>query len=179
MPIWTGTESSSTSAVQPCSPPSLLSPVPPTIADDLTDVVVTRLSPAVLTCYASGVPPPTVSWSKDGAQLGSRGGGYRVLPRGTARGSTAPAGTGHPCQPSRRLPSACCFPGALEIRQALPAHSGHYTCTARSAAGMARKHLRLTVHGMHGSRVLLLRVLCSLPIHSNGALPYSSQNPLP
>ncbi|XP_063265782.1 hemicentin-2 isoform X3 [Prinia subflava] len=91
--------------------------VPPTIADDLTDVVVTRLSPAVLTCYASGVPPPAVSWSKEGAQLGSRGGGYRVLPR-----------------------------GALEIRQALPVHSGRYTCTARSAAGTARKHLRLTVH---------------------------------
>ncbi|XP_010176901.1 PREDICTED: hemicentin-2, partial [Mesitornis unicolor] len=91
--------------------------VPPTIADDLTDVAVTRLSPAVLTCYASGVPPPTVSWSKEGAQLGSRGGGYRVLPT-----------------------------GALEIRQALPAHAGRYTCTARSAAGTARKHLRLTVH---------------------------------
>ncbi|OWK59760.1 Hemicentin-2 [Lonchura striata] len=90
--------------------------VPPSIADDLTDVVVTRLSPAVLTCYASGVPPPTVSWSKEGARLGSRGGGYRVLPR-----------------------------GALEIRQALPAHSGRYTCTARSAAGTARKHLWLTV----------------------------------
>ncbi|NXK72500.1 HMCN2 protein, partial [Amazona guildingii] len=41
--------------------------VPPTIADDLTDVVVTRLSPAVLTCYTSGVPPPAVSWSKEGA----------------------------------------------------------------------------------------------------------------
>ncbi|XP_049688139.1 hemicentin-2 [Accipiter gentilis] len=91
--------------------------VPPTIADDLTDVVVTRLSPAVLTCYASGVPPPMVSWSKEGAQLGSRGGGYRVLPT-----------------------------GALEIRQALPAHAGRYTCTARSAAGTARKHLRLAVH---------------------------------
>ncbi|XP_051663785.1 hemicentin-2 [Manacus candei] len=91
--------------------------VPPTIADDLTDVVVTRLSPVVLTCYTFGVPPPTVSWSKDGAQLGSRGGGYRVLPR-----------------------------GALEIRQALPAHTGHYTCTAQSAAGTARKHLWLTVH---------------------------------
>ncbi|XP_072739134.1 hemicentin-2-like [Ciconia boyciana] len=91
--------------------------VPPTIADDLTDVVVTRLSPAVLTCYASGVPPPTVSWSKEGAQLGSRGGGYRLLPT-----------------------------GALEIRQVLPAHAGRYTCTARSAAGTARKHLRLTVH---------------------------------
>ncbi|KAM6372038.1 LOW QUALITY PROTEIN: hemicentin-2 [Pluvialis apricaria] len=91
--------------------------VPPTIADDLTDVVVTRLSPAVLTCYASGVPPPVVSWSKEGAQLGSRGGGYRVLPT-----------------------------GALEIRQALPAHAGRYTCTARSAAGTARKHLQLAVH---------------------------------
>ncbi|XP_068012089.1 LOW QUALITY PROTEIN: hemicentin-2 [Melanerpes formicivorus] len=90
--------------------------VPPTIADDLTEVVVTPLSPAVLTCYASGVPPPTVWWSKDGAQLGSRGGGYRVLPT-----------------------------GALEIRRALPAHAGHYTCTARSAAGTAWKHLRLTV----------------------------------
>ncbi|XP_059684707.1 hemicentin-2 [Gavia stellata] len=91
--------------------------VPPTIADDLTDMVVTRLSPAVLTCYASGVPPPMVSWSKEGAQLGSRGGGYRVLPT-----------------------------GALEIRRALPAHAGRYTCTARSAAGTARKHLRLMVH---------------------------------
>ncbi|XP_074779784.1 hemicentin-2 [Athene noctua] len=91
--------------------------VAPTIANDLTDVVVTRLSPAVLTCYTSGVPPPTVSWSKEGAQLGSRGAGYRVLPT-----------------------------GALEIRQALPAHAGRYTCTARSAAGTARKHLRLTVH---------------------------------
>ncbi|XP_069729285.1 hemicentin-2 [Phaenicophaeus curvirostris] len=91
--------------------------VPPTIADDVTDVVVTRLSPAVLTCYTSGVPPPAVSWSKEGAQLGSRGGGYHILPT-----------------------------GALEIRQALPVHAGRYTCTARSAAGTARKHLRLAVH---------------------------------
>ncbi|XP_062447296.1 hemicentin-2 [Rhea pennata] len=91
--------------------------VPPTIADDLADVVVARLSPAVLTCYASGVPPPAVSWSKDGAQLGRRGGGYRVLPT-----------------------------GALEIGQVLPAHAGRYTCTARNAAGTARKHLLLTVH---------------------------------
>lgn len=91
--------------MQPCSPLSLLSPVPPTIADDLTDVVVTRLSPAILTCYASGVPPPAVSWSKEGAQLGSRGGGYRVLPRGTAQGSTAQAGTGVPASPPACTPA--------------------------------------------------------------------------
>lgn len=121
--------------------------MPPTIADDLTDVAVTRLSPAVLTCYASGVPPPAVSWSKDGAQLGSRGGGYRVLPTGRGSGQ----GTGGQRVPAALLLSPFCLLGALEIRQALPVHTGHYTCTARSAAGTARKHLRLVVHGMCGS----------------------------
>lgn len=96
--------------LQPHSPSFLTSPVPPTIANDLTDVVVTRLSPAVLTCYASGVPPPTVSWSKEGAQLGSRGGGYRVLPTGTSAGSCSPSGVVGPGQPSHCLPSACCLP---------------------------------------------------------------------
>ncbi|EMP34679.1 Hemicentin-2 [Chelonia mydas] len=90
--------------------------VPPTIADDHTDFTATRMSPAVLTCYASGVPAPAVSWSKDGAQLGNRGSGYRVLPT-----------------------------GALEISRALPIHAGSYTCTARNAAGVAHKHLLLTV----------------------------------
>nr|XP_032653549.1 hemicentin-2 isoform X2 [Chelonoidis abingdonii] len=90
--------------------------VPPTIADDHTDFTATRMSPAVLTCYASGVPAPAVSWSKDGAQLGNRGSGYRILPT-----------------------------GALEISRALPIHAGRYTCTARNAAGVAHKHLLLTV----------------------------------
>lgn len=98
-------ESPSASAMQPCSPSCLASPVPPTIADDLTDVVVTRLSPAVLTCYTSGVPPPAVSWSKEGARLGSRGGGYRILPTGTGMGQHSPSGAVGPC-----LPSACCLP---------------------------------------------------------------------
>lgn len=139
----------------PCSPPSLTSPVPPTIADDLTDVAVTRLSPVVLTCYASGVPPPTVSWSKEGAQLGSRGGGYRVLPTGMGLGQHCPGGGGS--LPAPPLPALPClplpalFPGALEIKRVLPAHAGRYTCTARSAAGTAQKHLRLAVHGMFGS----------------------------
>ncbi|KAM5299409.1 LOW QUALITY PROTEIN: hemicentin-2 [Ctenodactylus gundi] len=90
--------------------------VPPTIADDHTDFTVTRLAPVVLSCHSSGVPAPTVSWSKAGAQLGLRGSGYRVSPS-----------------------------GALEIGQALPIHAGRYTCTARNAAGVARKHVELTV----------------------------------
>ncbi|XP_012372192.1 hemicentin-2 [Octodon degus] len=88
----------------------------PTIADDQTAFTVTRMAPVVLTCHSTGVPVPTVSWSKAGAQLGARGSGYRISPS-----------------------------GALEIGQALPIHAGHYTCTARNAAGVAHKHVVLTV----------------------------------
>ncbi|ELV11784.1 Hemicentin-2 [Tupaia chinensis] len=90
--------------------------VPPTIADDQTDFTVTKMAPVVLTCHSSGVPAPAVSWSKAGAQLGGRGSGHRVLPS-----------------------------GALEITQALPIHAGRYTCTAHNAAGVAHKHVALTV----------------------------------
>ncbi|XP_060245885.1 hemicentin-2 [Meriones unguiculatus] len=89
---------------------------PPTIADDQTDFTVTRMAPVVLTCHSTGSPVPAVSWSKAGAQLGARGSGYRVLPS-----------------------------GALEIEQALPIHAGRYTCTARNSAGVAHKHMALTV----------------------------------
>ncbi|XP_065735248.1 hemicentin-2 [Phocoena phocoena] len=90
--------------------------VPPTIADDQTDFTVTMMAPVVLTCHSTGVPAPVVSWSKAGTQLGLRGNGYRVSPS-----------------------------GALEIRQALPIHASRYTCTARSSAGVAHKHVVLTV----------------------------------
>ncbi|XP_007942419.2 hemicentin-2 [Orycteropus afer afer] len=90
--------------------------VPPTIADDQTDFTVTKMAPVVLTCHSTGIPAPVVSWSRAGTQLGLRGSGYRVLPT-----------------------------GALEIRQALPIHAGRYTCTAHNSAGVAHKHVVLTV----------------------------------
>ncbi|KAM9722140.1 hemicentin-2 isoform 3-T3 [Dama dama] len=90
--------------------------VAPTIADDQTDFTVTVRAPVVLTCHSTGMPAPVVSWSKAGTRLGVRGNGYRVLPS-----------------------------GALEIGQALSIHTGRYTCTARNAAGMAHKHVVLTV----------------------------------
>ncbi|XP_010226739.1 PREDICTED: hemicentin-2-like, partial [Tinamus guttatus] len=124
------------------------SSVPPAIADDVTEVVVTRLSPAVLTCYASGVPPPALSWSKDGATLASRAGGYRVLPT-----------------------------GALEIPQALPVHAGRYTCTARNAAGAAHKHLLLAVHEppvlkpLPGMVMVMVNASAALSCEASGVPP--------
>lgn len=56
--------------------------VPPSIADEPTGIVVTRLSPVVIACTASGVPEPTIHWSKDGMTLPKEGHGYSILPAG-------------------------------------------------------------------------------------------------
>ncbi|XP_076859373.1 hemicentin-1 isoform X2 [Brachyhypopomus gauderio] len=91
--------------------------VPPSIEDDVTTVTAIKMTPVVLPCHATGRPEPTVSWTRNGAQLGTRGGSYRVLPT-----------------------------GVLEILSASPSHAGRYTCTARNPVGVAHKHITLSVH---------------------------------
>lgn len=39
------------------------------------------------------------------------------------------------------------YAGMLEITAALPSHAGRYTCSARNPAGVAHKHISLTVQG--------------------------------
>ncbi|KAM9743449.1 hemicentin-1 [Menidia menidia] len=90
--------------------------VPPSIEDDVTAVKAVKMSSVVLPCQVQGHPQPTVSWTKGGAKLSSRGGSYRVVPT-----------------------------GVLEITAALPSHAGRYTCSARNPAGVAHKHVSLTV----------------------------------
>ncbi|XP_063051892.1 hemicentin-1-like [Engraulis encrasicolus] len=90
--------------------------VPPTIEDDVTMVTAVKMSPVTLPCHSAGRPQPLVTWSKNGAQLGNRGGHYRILPT-----------------------------GALEITASLPSHAGRYTCAARNPSGVAYKHTTLSV----------------------------------
>ncbi|XP_072199268.1 hemicentin-1 isoform X3 [Excalfactoria chinensis] len=90
--------------------------VPPSIADEATDLLVTKLSPVVISCTASGVPVPSVHWTKNGIKLLPRGDGYRILPS-----------------------------GAVEIPAVQLAHAGRYTCVARNTAGSAHKHTTLHV----------------------------------
>ncbi|XP_069772736.1 hemicentin-1-like [Narcine bancroftii] len=90
--------------------------VPPSIADDSPDVTVSAMSPVVLTCHVTGIPAPSVTWLKDGAQIGNRGPGYKVLPT-----------------------------GILEIASVTLRHAGAYVCMARNMVGTARKHINLTV----------------------------------
>ncbi|KAM4812745.1 hemicentin-1 [Urocitellus parryii] len=90
--------------------------VPPSIADEPTEFLVTRQAPAVITCTASGVPLPSIHWTKNGIRLLPRGDGYRILSS-----------------------------GAIEIFSTQLNHAGRYTCVARNAAGSAHRHVTLRV----------------------------------
>uniref|UniRef100_A0AAR2KQZ6 Hemicentin 1 n=1 Tax=Pygocentrus nattereri TaxID=42514 RepID=A0AAR2KQZ6_PYGNA len=90
--------------------------VPPSIADEATELVVNRLSPVVIGCTASGVPEPVLHWSKDGMRLAKEGEGYKTLPS-----------------------------GPLEITAAELSHAGRYSCFAKNAAGSAHRHVQLIV----------------------------------
>ncbi|XP_035996829.1 hemicentin-1 isoform X1 [Fundulus heteroclitus] len=91
--------------------------VPPSIADEPTDLVVTRLSPVVIACTATGVPEPAIHWSKGGIKLLNKGEGYSILPT-----------------------------GQVQIPSAEFSHAGRYTCMAENVAGSTRREVELTVH---------------------------------
>ncbi|ELV11507.1 Hemicentin-1 [Tupaia chinensis] len=85
-------------------------------ADEATDFLVTKQAPTVITCTASGVPFPSIHWTKNGIRLLPRGDGYRILSSGT-----------------------------IEIFATQLNHAGRYTCVARNAAGSAHRHVNLHV----------------------------------
>lgn len=43
--------------------------------------------------------------------------------------------------------------GGLEITAALPSHAGRYTCSARNPAGVAHKHMTVTVQGRQAQSI--------------------------
>ncbi|XP_036351171.2 hemicentin-1 [Ochotona princeps] len=94
----------------------LIVQVPPSVADESTDILVTTGAPAVLPCSATGVPAPSVHWTRNGIRLLPRGESYRVLSS-----------------------------GAIEIFATQLSHAGRYTCMARNAAGSAHRHVTLRV----------------------------------
>lgn len=59
--------------------------VPPSIADEPTDLLVTKHAPTIITCTASGVPFPSIHWTKNGIRLLPRGDGYRILSSGKTK----------------------------------------------------------------------------------------------
>ncbi|XP_062854783.1 hemicentin-1 [Trichomycterus rosablanca] len=91
--------------------------VPPSIDDNITSVTAVKMAPVVLPCQAMGRPAPTISWSRDGAPLGPAENSYKILPT-----------------------------GMLKILEVNPSHEGKYTCSAHNSAGVAHKHITLSIH---------------------------------
>ncbi|NXY61032.1 HMCN1 protein, partial [Callaeas wilsoni] len=119
--------------------------VPPSIADEATELLVTKLSPVVVSCTASGVPVPSVHWTKNGIKLLPRGDGYRILSS-----------------------------GAVEIPSAQLAHGGRYTCVARNSAGSAHRHVTLhvqeppVIHAQPGALDVVVNNPVVLPCEATG-----------
>uniref|UniRef100_A0A3Q2YR82 Hemicentin 1 n=1 Tax=Hippocampus comes TaxID=109280 RepID=A0A3Q2YR82_HIPCM len=117
---------------------------PPSIADEPTDLVVTRLSPVVIACTASGIPDPTIHWSKDGVKMLDLGHGYRILHT------------------------------QVEISSAELSHAGRYSCTAKNTAGSTHRHVQLTVqlpviHSHPSSLEVILNNTIVLPCRATGS----------
>ncbi|KAM9324527.1 hemicentin-1 [Gastrophryne carolinensis] len=90
--------------------------VPPSVADEVTNIFVNKLSSAVIPCTTYGVPQPTVSWLKDGVPLSPKGEGYKTS-----------------------------LSGGIEILQTDSTHAGKYTCTAVNEVGSAQIHIHLHI----------------------------------
>ena len=94
--------------------------VPPGLdgAGSTEDVTVIKGNVASLLCNADGIPPPTISWFKDGGTL-LPDHNVIFLKRNTT----------------------------LEMRRARVNDTGRYTCVANNTAGQASRHFSLKVLG--------------------------------
>uniref|UniRef100_A0A452UY39 Ig-like domain-containing protein n=1 Tax=Ursus maritimus TaxID=29073 RepID=A0A452UY39_URSMA len=91
--------------------------VPPRIQPTATHHVTNEGVPASLPCAASGVPTPTITWTKETNVLTSRGPHYNVSKDGT-----------------------------LVITRPSPQDAGTYVCTATNAVGFSSQEMRLSVN---------------------------------
>ncbi len=92
--------------------------VPPEIEQQQTEFIVVQDRELVLPCRASGTPPPTVSWEKDGKPINPGDYRYRILRSGWL---------------------------AIPITQM--ENSGSYMCIAENDAGRATISIDVVVHG--------------------------------
>lgn len=95
----------------------LLLLVPPVISPHPKEHVVAVDKPITLPCEADGLPPPDITWHRDG-QAVLESVRQRVLSS-----------------------------GALQIAFAQPDDTGQYTCMAANVAGSSSTSTKLTVHG--------------------------------
>ena len=105
-----------------------LNPDPEMLAEFLTAQEFKSLQ---LRCRASGYPPPTIEWYKDGHLVTHNEPGVSVSPNGEV----------------------------LTIQRVNRIHAGEFTCLARSIVGNVSKSYVLNVRGRHKEKKIL--ILCT------------------
>jgi len=85
--------------------------VAPEFSRQLRAVDAPEGTSAMLECHVTGVPPPSVSWQRDGDVIDASSADYAVS-----------------------LVGGTC---SLKIKRAAARHAGQYTCTATNPAGRA------------------------------------------
>jgi hemicentin len=95
--------------------------VPPVLRFDQEDYTVIINSPVQMSCEATGLPPPNVTWTKGGIEL-----------------------TGNETNGAHLLSN-----GALRIASVQREDAGHYECVASNIAGRASRLVTLNVHGQY------------------------------
>ncbi|XP_040215726.1 hemicentin-1 isoform X1 [Rana temporaria] len=90
--------------------------VPPSIADEVTNIFINKLSSSIIPCTTYGVPQPVVHWLKDGIRLPAVGESYKILSS-----------------------------GSIEIPRTDLTHTGRYSCKAINEVGSAEIHINLYV----------------------------------
>lgn len=110
-----------------------LSPVPPSIKGGNASTAVVALldTPVTLECEGRGVPPPTLTWSRDGLAVPS-GRQSQYVERGHV----------------------------LEILRVEASDAGRYTCRAASVAGSAERTYQLEVYRKDPALDFLLSSVC-------------------
>ena len=73
----------------------------------------------MLECHVTGVPPPSVSWQRNGDVIDVTSADYT----------------------SSQINGTCC----LKLKRAGPQHAGKYTCTATNSAGTATSSASVNV----------------------------------
>jgi hypothetical protein len=111
---------------------TLAYPVPPSIYNSPTDIVVTQGKSIRLPCEVAGDPQPQITWTKNGVRLSEVDPHYFISES-----------------------------GSLEIFSADPDDTATYSCTAINIAGVKEKRISLFVQSEFGLLTLRRLILLS------------------